>query len=99
MQGAGFLSYQDAYNEVKGSGSHIIPGSGLKESDEPGIRKAFDSRDAASLKSEKRNTGDLMMTVNGYKFIDCSCGMRIKVPPDYKKATFMCPKCGTKHNL
>ena len=99
MQGAGFLSYQEAYKEVKGSGSHIIPGSGLKETDDPGIRKAFDSQDAPSLKTVKRNTGDLMMTVNGYTFIDCSCGLRIKVPPDYKKNTIICTKCGTKHRL
>jgi heat shock protein HtpX len=99
MQGAGFMSYQDAYSEVKGSGAHIIPGSGLKETDDPGIRKAFDSQDAPGLKTVKRNTGDLMMTVNGYTFIDCSCGLRIKVPPDYGKNTITCTKCGTKHRL
>ena len=99
MQGAGFMGYQDAYSEVKGSGSHIIPGSGLKGGDDPGIRKAFDSEYAPGLKTEKRNTGDLMMTVNGYTFIDCSCGLRIKVPPNYGKKTITCTKCGTKHRM
>jgi heat shock protein HtpX len=97
MMGAGFMSYQEAYAEVKGTKSHIIPGSGLKETDDPGIRKAF--ADESLDKSFKRNTGDIMMAVNDYSFIDCSCGLRIKVPPDYGKANISCTKCGTTHTL
>ncbi len=97
MQGAGFMSYQTAYAEVKGKSSNIIPGSGLKETDDPGIRKAFD--DAGIEKTVKRNTGDIMMAVNNYRFIDCSCGLRMKVPPEYSKTSISCTKCGTTHTL
>ena len=96
MHGAGYLNYQEAYREVKGKKSSIIPGSGLKEGDDPGIRSAFESPavDQANL---KRNTGDLMMAVNDYRFIDCSCGLRIKVPPEYSSNVVHCPRCGKNH--
>ena len=97
MQGAGFLSYQAAYDDVKGKKSGVVPKSGLTETDEPGIRKAFDG--ATTDRNIKRDAGDIMMAVNRYRFIDCSCGLRIKVPPDYGKASISCTKCGTIHTL
>jgi heat shock protein HtpX len=98
MQGAGFENYQQAYDDVKGKHSNIIPGSGLKEQDDTSIRKAFDDTDFKASNT-KRNTGDLMMAVNNYTFITCACGLKIKVPPDYKKPEILCPKCGTSHNI
>ncbi|MEN8224830.1 MAG: M48 family metallopeptidase [Bacteroidota bacterium] len=99
MQGAGFMNYQQAYQDVRGGKGGIIPGSGLKEGDEPGIRKAFEGTGSTGHKSMKRNTGDLMMAVNNYTFIECSCGLRIKVPPDYNRKTVSCTRCGTEHKL
>jgi len=97
MQGAGFMSYQEAYADVRGKKNNIIPGSGLKESDDPGIRQAFD--DAGVKKSVKRDAGDIMMAVNNYSFIACSCGLRIKVPPEYGQKSIICTKCGKTHAL
>lgn len=99
MQGAGFMNYQEAYKEVKGAKSNIIPGSGLKDAEETGIRKAFDGSVQAEKRSFKRDAGDLMMAVNNYSFIECNCGLRIKVPPEYKKDMVRCTKCGTVHDL
>ncbi len=97
MQGAGFMSYQQAFDSVKGKDSRIIPGSGLKETDTPGIRKAFG--DEGNLRSAKRDAGDIMMAVNKYRFIDCNCGLRIKVPPEYGRDSISCPRCGAIHEL
>jgi heat shock protein HtpX len=99
MQGAGYLSYQEAYKGVKGEKSGIIPGSGLRDADDPGIRSAFGGSGIADTKTTKRNTGDLMMTVDNYTFINCPCGLKIKVPPDYKKKNISCPRCGIAHTL
>lgn len=97
MQGVGFQSYDKAYAQVSGKKSHIIPGSGLAETDDPGVRKAFD--DKADKRSVKRESGDIMMAVNQYQFINCSCGLRIKVPPEYKKKSISCPRCGAEHTI
>ena len=99
MQGAGFMAYEQAYEDVRGKKQPIIPGSGLKDGDDPGIRQAFDGQVKRNKKTMKRNTGDLMMAVNNYTFIDCSCGLRIKVPPDYNRPSVSCTRCGTEHAL
>lgn len=97
MQGAGFMDYQAAYSEVKGKKSGIIPTSGLADTDNSGIRQAFSEGDVK--RSAKRNAGDIMMAVNQYRFIDCDCGLRMKVPPEFKKKSISCTKCGTVHTL
>ena len=99
MGTTGYMSYEKAYEEIKGGNSHIIPGSGLKEQDDPGIRKAFGDAAFSDEKTTKRNTGDLMMAVNDYTFIECTCGLRIKVPPDYNKDSVTCTRCGKRHTL
>jgi heat shock protein HtpX len=99
MQGAGYMNYQEAYRTVKGGQAGIIPGSGLSDDGDAGIRKAFDDSSGAGKKSVKRNTGDLMMAVNSYTFIDCQCGLRIKVPPDYGRGNIDCPRCGARHTI
>ena len=38
-----------------------------------------------------------MRAVNKYVFIACiGCGMQIKIPPDFKKKSFPCPRCKTE---
>ncbi len=45
-------------------------------------------------KQTKRDAGDIMMKVNNYSFINCECGLKIKIPPDFKQKEFSCPRCG-----
>jgi len=97
MHGVGFQSYDKAYAAVSGKKSHIIPRSGLSEADDTGVRKAFDDR--AEKRSVKRESGDIMMAVNQYQFINCECGLRIKVPPEYSKKNISCPRCGREHTI
>jgi heat shock protein HtpX len=99
--GAGFANYQAAYSSVKGSKSNVIPKGELNNDDSVGIRDvgiAFTAM-AADPKSTARATSDIMKTVDNYKFIECNCGIRFKVPPDYKDKVIFCPKCGNKHSV
>ena len=34
-----------------------------------------------------------MMAANKYLFLLCVCGLKIKVPPDFKKPKISCPRC------
>jgi len=99
--GANYTDYQEAFSEVKGKQSTIIPKSGLAETDEIHIRSAFvgDQQAPRSFKQSTRDLSDLMMKVDNYEFINCSCGLKLKIPPDYSYNTATCPKCGTKHNV
>lgn len=97
--GAGFINYQQAFNMVKGNKSQIIPNSGLGESAPVEIRNASEAKEAPGKISEKRTLGDLMMTVSNFSFIVCACGLKIKVPPQYKEASITCPRCGRKNDI
>lgn len=95
--GAGYLDYQNAYNSVKGSHSTILPPSALKEQDNVEIRKPGETITQANARQQKRILGDLMMTVSNFAFITCTCGLKIKMPPEFNKDEIICPKCGTKN--
>jgi heat shock protein HtpX len=99
-QGADYLNYQKAFDQVKGKHETLIPKSALSESSAIGIKEAPGlPLTGLNKKKIQRETGDIMMKVNNYTFINCNCGLRLKVPPELKGQTIACPKCGTKHSV
>jgi heat shock protein HtpX len=98
--GANYVDYQNAFNKVKTGQVSLIPSSGLADQTKIGLKEAVVIPAALGLKKQtKRDTGDIMMKVNHYSFINCSCGLKIKIPPDFKKKDLFCPRCGNKHIL
>ncbi len=98
--GANYSDYQQAYSKVKGRSSVIIPNSGLSDATKIGLREGIGVPLAPlNLKQTQRDTGDIMMKVNNYSFINCECGLRLKIPPEYKNEVVVCPKCGRTHQL
>jgi heat shock protein HtpX len=99
-QGVNYANYQNAFNSVKGKTSGLIPQSGLTDSSIIGLRSSDLSQTSFETdKQVKREVGDLMMKLNDFFFINCTCGVKIKVPPDYKNNSITCPKCGRIHNI
>ncbi|MCG6912865.1 M48 family metallopeptidase [bacterium BMS3Abin03] len=97
---ADFAEYQNAFNKVKGKTSKIIPQSALKDVTPLGLREATGIPLAGlTQKKSQRNVGDLIMKLNDYSFINCPCGVKIKIPPDYKKDKVYCPRCGREHTI
>jgi len=97
--GANYIDYQNAFNKVKKGEVSLIPSSGLADQTSVSLKEAAVAPVLLSLdKQTKRDTGDIMMKVNNYSFIDCSCGLKIKIPPDFKKTEFFCTRCGKKHS-
>lgn len=98
--GANYVDYQSAFNKVKRKVAPIIPASGLGDTSQVGLRETVSvpGADVAS-RQLKRQTGDLMMKVNSYSFIICSCGLKIKIPPDFNQSELICPRCGRKHKI
>ncbi len=94
MHGASYLNYQEAFSNIKGGKSTLIPASGLKEAKAIPIRKSSPQRaERRGKKKGMRDLGDLMRAVNKYMFLICACGLKIKVPPDFKKPRIACPRC------
>jgi len=99
-QGVNFANYQTAFNQIKGRQSVIIPQSGLTDNAKIGLRSTELSQTSFETgKQVKREVGDLMMKLNDFLFINCSCGIKLKVPPDFKANSITCPKCGRIHSL
>lgn len=100
QQGAGFTNYQFAFNQVKGRQSTIIPPSGLTDTTQVPLRSSELSQTSFETdKQVKREVGDLMMKLNDFRFINCSCGIRLKLPPEFKNTKVTCPKCGRVHTV
>jgi len=97
--GANYADYQKAYADIKGRPSVIIPGSGLRDKNEVPIRKPSVEEKKEEMKDAARNIGDLMMAANGYAFLVCACGLKIKIPPDFDQPKLNCPRCSREHEI
>lgn len=54
---------------------------------EPGERQRF------------REAGELVRNLNQFRFIQCGCGLKMKIPPEYNKPLVQCPRCARTHAL
>lgn len=97
--GVSYLDYQDAFKSVKGAGAGVIPKSELKNETIEQRKASTDKEESRSAKKNQRDLGDIMMKVNKYLFLVCVCGLRMKVPPDYKHDHIQCPKCGKNNEV
>lgn len=97
--GVNYINYQNAFNHIKGKSSVLLPSSALTDNTKIDIRKPASQIETKNNVKEKRSLGDLMMSVNKYAFIVCACGLKMKVPPDYKEKSITCPKCGRVNEI
>jgi hypothetical protein len=89
-----FKNYQRAFGLTRKDRRSIIPDSGLQESKAIAIRKPQSEPKApASPKDVLRQIGDIARAANGFAFIGCACGVKIKVPANFKKSEIDCPRC------
>ena len=97
--GAGLAEYEKAYRAAKGQG--VVPASTLGQAGAVGLRAASAETGPVEPASEQveraRETSDLMWRMNNYRTIDCPCGTRLRVPPDYRRPQVQCPHCGRIH--
>jgi heat shock protein HtpX len=95
--GAGLNNYQNAFSKITGKKS-IIPDGELKKTEDIGIRTGI-AVGLTDNKTTARDTNDIMMKVDNYSFINCSCGMKLKIPADFSSDIAYCPKCGRGHQV
>ncbi|RKY09821.1 MAG: peptidase M28 [Planctomycetota bacterium] len=92
-RGASFKDYSDSYSQTVG-GKPIIPASALKESESVEIRQpGAKPKKAASAQKQMRQVGDIMRRVNQFTFLTCACGLKLKIPPNFKSNKVPCPRC------
>ncbi|MFH1616292.1 MAG: M48 family metallopeptidase [Planctomycetota bacterium] len=91
--GASFNNYSQAFTAVTGS-RRAIPVSALKDTETVEIRKGQAPEAASGKKQQARQVGDIMRRVNQFAFLTCSCGLMMKIPPNFKTSQVRCPRCG-----
>jgi heat shock protein HtpX len=102
--GASYVDYDKAYQQVhKGAARGIMPATALAGAGAVGLRaavpEAAPKEPEPSRVERTREVGDLLWQKSGYKFIDCECGTRLKVPSNIRRATVRCPHCGRTHPI
>ncbi|MEW6202066.1 MAG: M48 family metallopeptidase [bacterium] len=49
--------------------------------------------------ASKSSVSDFFWKKEGYRGVECDCGVKIKIPPDFKNNFIHCTKCGKKHAI
>ncbi len=100
MAGAGLVEYEAAFRQIQGENKHCIGERTLSSAE------SIQKREARSEPDKKKESiarlqevNDLLTRYGGFTFIPCVCGVRIKVPPEFKRDTIGCPRCGRNHPI
>lgn len=94
--GAAFANYQEAWKKIAGARAGSLPPSALAETAPVAVRAPGSEGAVApqDVRRRMRETGDALRKVNQFLFLACVCGMRVKIPPDFKRDHIGCPRCG-----
>ena len=88
--GAGFASYENAFSKLKGQ--KLIGQQSLARADAAGIRAPSAEAEKGDL-AKAREAVDILHSIGGFIFLQCVCGLKIKVPPSFKGREVKCPRC------
>jgi heat shock protein HtpX len=90
--GASYRDYSNAFSEVTHTKT-IIPAAALTK-EEVGLRQAEAKAEKEQrLQTQIRQAGDIMRKVNQFVFLTCVCGLKLKIPPNFKGDHVQCPRC------
>lgn len=95
MAGASYVDYDKAYREFhKGKG--VVPASAISTAGAmPLVAKKSETMVEEPAEVERsRETSNVMWNINKYKTIPCECGVKLRVPPQFKAEKVRCPHCG-----
>jgi heat shock protein HtpX len=102
MVGASFNDYDQAYRQVHRGGRGIMSAavqSAVREVPLAAVGPAVKVEEEPSEVQRARETSDVMWRLNKYKTIDCDCGTKLRVPPNFKEPEIRCPHCGRIHRF
>ena len=90
--GASYRDYSNAFNAVTHKKT-IVPSSALTK-EEVELRQAQVKEEKQQrTQSQMRQVGDIMRKVNQFVFLTCACGLKLKIPPNFKADKVQCPRC------
>ncbi len=90
--GASFKHYSDSYSNITHSKT-VVPAAALTKEDIALRQASTETKKKARLEKQMHQIGDIMRQVNGFVFLTCLCGIKLKVPPNFKGEKIKCPRC------
>lgn len=100
MVGASYVDYEKAYRQLhKGKG--VVPASAVSAVGAvPLVPVKPETMVEEPAEVERsRETSDVMWHLSNYKTIPCECGIKLRVPPQFKAEKVRCPHCGRILNV
>ncbi len=90
--GASFKDYSNAFTAVTKTKTVVPPTAFTKE--EVALRQAqANGKKDQRRQKQMRQVGDIMRKVNEFVFLTCLCGLKLKIPPNFKAHKLKCPRC------
>jgi heat shock protein HtpX len=90
--GVSFKDYSDAFTNVTKTKTPVPIAALTKE--DIAIREAdVKAKKEQRTETQMRQVGDIMRKVNQFIFLTCACGLKLKIPPNFKSKKVDCPRC------
>jgi heat shock protein HtpX len=90
--GASLKDYSDSFSSVTHTKT-VVPVAALSK-EEIAVRQASEeAKKKERLETQMRQVNDIMRRVNRFVFLTCLCGLKLKIPPNYKANKINCPRC------
>ena len=96
--GASFKDYSSSYSNITHNRT-VVPATALTKEDVALRQASAEAKKKQRLEKQLHQVGDIMRRVNGFIFLTCICGLKLKVPPNYKAKMVKCPRCKRTLNL
>jgi heat shock protein HtpX len=90
--GASLKDYSDSFSAVTNT-STVVPPTALTKEDIALREAGAEAKKKARLETQMRQVNDIMRRVNQFVFLTCLCGLKLKIPPNYKGKKVACPRC------
>jgi len=90
--GASFKDYSDSFSNVTHTKT-VIPPTALTKEDIALREASAEAKKKERRETQIRQVGDIMRRVNQFVFLTCLCGLKLKVPPNFKGDKVACPRC------
>ena len=98
--GASYVDYEAALRKIEGRKRRLAALEAAASADEKvEVRDAFVEPETSDTPvGRARHVADLLDRFAAFTLLPCACGMRIKIPPEFGRASVMCPRCD-RNNL
>jgi heat shock protein HtpX len=95
MGGASYADYDKAYQQVFHTSKVFIPEAVAAAVGSMALRHAQSETTERLAEVERtRETNNALWNAHNYRIIQCACGTRLRLPPNYKQPEIRCPHCG-----